>query len=541
MNPTETPWKLRRWSLELEVRPFLERLFATRAQVQSAFLAVGQFWADEADDAVHSLCVISTARTPAWPHHCEALPTENCSYCTQGMDTWLSWDGNGRAIRGWQALCAEGASQDDPPGLAYTPVVLARRTATGVSFDDVSVVLRPWLDLPSTALPSWKQNAVPSVPEVVPRDEALELPFLEAIERAPADDGPRLVFADWLQQRQDPLGTFISLSLSTRSAEIEARRLQLLHTHGEAWLGELAACVPAATTDFSRGLLTGATVVLSEATVPLMGARAWRTVEQLTFAPTSLVRFSPELRALRSVVGLSAEAVLDLPASVTEVACGPAAFSTLPAHVTKRTLVLGVDERAAGLERALALSRWDGVEAFDLALEPVREEGAEALHADIEVLVARVLRLQGPRVSVGGWATRRTGWWLERTDPASARLRFEGFACFHEPQAREALLRAARQAGITTLTLVESGWWAPSVDEVEHLTRSGFEVRLGELQPALPPPSFDSPRQRVETPVHTVQVSVLPRDWPPLPAPLVRFGPWVLAALLGWGLLKACG
>lgn len=38
--------------------------------------------------------------------------------------------------------------------------------------------------------------------------------MLAAIEAAPDEDGPRLVYADWLQQRGDPRGEFIALQLA---------------------------------------------------------------------------------------------------------------------------------------------------------------------------------------------------------------------------------------------------------------------------------------------------------------------------------------
>jgi uncharacterized protein (TIGR02996 family) len=62
---------------------------------------------------------------------------------------------------------------------------------------------------------------------------------------APTDDGPRLVYADWLQQQDDPIararGEYIALACSsTRSPKRTARLDELLAKHEAAWLGPLA-------------------------------------------------------------------------------------------------------------------------------------------------------------------------------------------------------------------------------------------------------------------------------------------------------------
>lgn len=57
------------------------------------------------------------------------------------------------------------------------------------------------------------------------------------------DDGPRLVYADWLSERGDPRGEFIALQCelarasprSTRHAELQAKLRALRPAHGESW------------------------------------------------------------------------------------------------------------------------------------------------------------------------------------------------------------------------------------------------------------------------------------------------------------------
>ena len=71
--------------------------------------------------------------------------------------------------------------------------------------------------------------------------------FLEAICENPDDDVPRLVYADWLEERGDPRGEFIRLQCilasmpdnDERRWSLLAREKQLLWLHGKNWAGPL--------------------------------------------------------------------------------------------------------------------------------------------------------------------------------------------------------------------------------------------------------------------------------------------------------------
>src|SRR3954468_11511865 len=71
--------------------------------------------------------------------------------------------------------------------------------------------------------------------------------FLRAIIAAPDDDLPRLVYADYLDERGDPRGEFIRLQCelarlpdrSPRQRELLARQTVLLTLHREKWLAPL--------------------------------------------------------------------------------------------------------------------------------------------------------------------------------------------------------------------------------------------------------------------------------------------------------------
>jgi uncharacterized protein (TIGR02996 family) len=89
------------------------------------------------------------------------------------------------------------------------------------------------------------------------RDQA----FLQAILDSPDDDAPRLVYADWLEERGDPRGEFIRLQCALarmdehdpRRPEIQARADGLLALHAAVWAGPLPEW--AAGCEFHRGFV----------------------------------------------------------------------------------------------------------------------------------------------------------------------------------------------------------------------------------------------------------------------------------------------
>jgi uncharacterized protein (TIGR02996 family) len=90
-----------------------------------------------------------------------------------------------------------------------------------------------------------------------PQDEPAA--FLAAIRDDPDDDGPRLTFADWLEEQGDPRGEFIRVQCALdrideddpRREELERREAELLGQHGEAWRDSPPEGVEV---DFKRGL-----------------------------------------------------------------------------------------------------------------------------------------------------------------------------------------------------------------------------------------------------------------------------------------------
>lgn len=90
--------------------------------------------------------------------------------------------------------------------------------------------------------------------------------FLQAILENPDEDAPRLIYADWLEERGDPRGEFIRIQchLAAMSADDERRSLleqherELLARHQDSWLRELRPLLNGWT--FHRGFLDAITV-----------------------------------------------------------------------------------------------------------------------------------------------------------------------------------------------------------------------------------------------------------------------------------------
>src|SRR5438093_4089128 len=110
-----------------------------------------------------------------------------------------------------------------------------------------------------------------------------EVAFLRAVLDRPDDDGPRLVFADWLEERGDPRGAFIRAQVELeRLGEYDPRRPalelladQLLVEHGDAWKAPLAALLGHSFIDctFRRGFIEDLT--LGAPDLLRLGGRLW--------------------------------------------------------------------------------------------------------------------------------------------------------------------------------------------------------------------------------------------------------------------------
>jgi uncharacterized protein (TIGR02996 family) len=85
--------------------------------------------------------------------------------------------------------------------------------------------------------------------------------FVEEIAAHPDDDAPRLVYADWLEERGDPQGQFIRVQCelartaadSPRGRELHDQQCELLAAHRDEWVQGVSPAIRWST--FRRGLL----------------------------------------------------------------------------------------------------------------------------------------------------------------------------------------------------------------------------------------------------------------------------------------------
>jgi uncharacterized protein (TIGR02996 family) len=125
-----------------------------------------------------------------------------------------------------------------------------------------------------------------------------------AVFAAPADDGPRLVLADALQEAGDPRGEFISLQLQHPRAQRSERRMQkLLERHRAAFLRGLQSAVMPDTQmqRWERGFLSEASVVLHGDRVDSPDWATVRKLEVLFGGTPPLELASPHMRSLKEI------------------------------------------------------------------------------------------------------------------------------------------------------------------------------------------------------------------------------------------------
>src|SRR4051794_16488637 len=86
--------------------------------------------------------------------------------------------------------------------------------------------------------------------------------FLAEVRASPEDEAPRLVYADWLEENDQPeRAEFIRLqcerarlrAYDPRQGELQKRERQLLREHGRAWCAPVAA--RGVRCEFRRGFL----------------------------------------------------------------------------------------------------------------------------------------------------------------------------------------------------------------------------------------------------------------------------------------------
>lgn len=458
-----------------ELKPWLKKHFKQNGEDQSVLLAVAQYWADEADDAVHLTALASKSRVPDF--FANEWNEEGATGDTRGVD-WSNrprWDDNGMSIRAFQAYCGELGSQELPSSSQAEPFLLAQRGEKGPHVTWLGRMQRPWLDLPHTGLPGFLGEDDSGDVDREPLDlvlpaqklEPIDVKSLEAIAIDPFAEGPRRVWADVWMSRNDPRGAF----MQQRNPALE----QFME-HGEFWLGELNQVVPFSSGVFEYGSLSEADVAFDESRLHLAESPWWLSVHTLRFSGLHQV-FSKQMRGLRHVRGLGAEGLLAL----VDFA-GTSQLLSLQA-----TLALSELEvlRALPLEslRSLSLTLNDGAALSGLKLpawkhlEHVRisrswqsayewdEDGNETDDGDempsLQELRAALPSMPRVSVSAADGSNLPSGWEvsLAKNDVASLRLERVG------PTSRRQLLDSMLEglpSAVKTIVLEPSVLWAPT-------------------------------------------------------------------------------
>jgi uncharacterized protein (TIGR02996 family) len=166
--------------------------------------------------------------------------------------------------------------------------------------------------------------AIPARAAVAGADE-----LLAAIHEQPDDDAPRMVYMDWLLQKEDPRGDFLRLQLGERDLRREEK---LLKQYQAKWLGAIATRIRPKTAVFERGFL--ASCALVEPQFEIDDDPTWATVRTLIGAvPASDACTVPALRALLDLDrrGITRLATLKKPLGVETLQwSGPIAWTEDP-------------------------------------------------------------------------------------------------------------------------------------------------------------------------------------------------------------------
>ncbi len=148
---------LRRQYVEKKLVPVLENRFQRFPQLHSAALFVGQFWNDEAEDAVHLDWIFSVLGTPDWgsafedrdypedPVNLPDLPP-HWDLAWEKAGASFPYDDNGLAIPLFASFCKEGANQGMDFKDAYSLFAIFRKTESGIEIEYCGEMFRPWLE-----------------------------------------------------------------------------------------------------------------------------------------------------------------------------------------------------------------------------------------------------------------------------------------------------------------------------------------------------------------------------------------------------------
>jgi uncharacterized protein (TIGR02996 family) len=206
--------------------------------------------------------------------------------------------------------------------------------------------------------------------------------LLQAIADEPDDDGPRLIFADWLEERADPRAELIRVQCTLerlgpadpRRWRLEARARAILHEHEWMWLGAVRGALKQ--WRFRRGLLEEVTITAGRF---LQHAAALCRLGPL--CELKLHSASGRTARLAACPYLTRPAVVNLSHNfLTDVAAAELAGS--PCLRRLRALRLAHNFiRGQGAQVLAASPHLAGLRQLDLRGNPLNQAGREALRA----------------------------------------------------------------------------------------------------------------------------------------------------------------
>lgn len=222
----------------------------------------------------------------------------------------------------------------------------------------------------------------------------MEEQLLQAIRERPDDDGPRLVYADWLSDRGDPRGELIVLQCALARLDrddadrhpLEARERELMTAHRAEWRRALAA-IPSIDNDYlKRGFVER--ISLDEAMLadhaPAVFAAAPLLSDLYLHASNSHERsliVPPELARLRAI-------------SFASTRHAVAALASPHLRSIER-LAFARECQGREIVDALVGSQLDRVESLDLGMTSIERSGLLALTRWAGLARLRRLDLRG--------------------------------------------------------------------------------------------------------------------------------------------------
>jgi uncharacterized protein (TIGR02996 family) len=225
--------------------------------------------------------------------------------------------------------------------------------------------------------------------------------FLRAILDDPDDDAPRLVYADWLEERDDPRGEFIRLQCRLAAAdsdapgraEAEGRVRALLARHRQRWLGPIAGMVAEA--EFRRGFVEA--VALPAADFLLA-----RAEDLFRLAPVRAVRLYGPGQVMRQLAATPALARVSELTLVRHHLHPPQPARPEPwVWNTRRTTPVS-DSLSGGLAVLLVSPFLTRLTALDLSLNGLEENDVAALVRSPCLARLTAVRLAGNHVGDAG-------------------------------------------------------------------------------------------------------------------------------------------